>query len=124
MAKFDKIISSTVEKLYADERLRSNLVDAEASSILGWGASWIETQITGARDEKAAQQIAQSELARVRAAIGALNALAKNPGAPCLGDAVAALDASLKGGKPFTRDETWQLLVALTSAAWKLRAKK
>ncbi|MBI5651853.1 MAG: hypothetical protein HZC40_15665 [Chloroflexi bacterium] len=124
MAKFDKIIASAVENLCGDERLRSNLVDAEAQIILDWGASWVETQVSLARDETTAKQIAQSELARVRATISALNTLAKNPGAPRLGDAISALDAPLKSGKPFTRDETWNLLTALTSAAWKLRAKK
>jgi hypothetical protein len=124
MGQFDKIVQSASESLLDDERLRSNLTDSEAKTVLDWALTWLETQINAARDEVSAKQIAQNELARLHQTLSVINALAKKPGPPRLSDAVAAIDASLKGSKAFTREEIFTLLTALTSAAWKMRAAK
>lgn len=124
MGKFDKVIESVSECLYGDERLRSNLTDGEAKIVLTWAQNWIGERINTARDEAMAKQIAQNELARVQPTLLAINALAKKPGVPRLSDAVSALDPTLKGGKPLTREETFGTLTALTGAVWKMRAGK
>jgi hypothetical protein len=123
MGKFDKVMASISECLYGDERLRSNLTDSESKIILMWAENWIRERTNMARDETMAKQIAQNELTRACQVLQTINALAKNPGAPRLTDAVGALDAALKGGKPLTREETFGALTALTGAVWKMRAK-
>ena len=124
MGKFDKVIESVSECLYGDERLRSNLTDGEAKIVLTWTENWIRERVNTARDEAMAKQIAQNELARACQVLQSINALAKKPGVPRLPDAVGALDAALKGGKPLTREETFGALTALTGAVWKMRAGK
>ncbi len=119
MSQFDRIVRRTTEKLYEDEQLRANLTDAEACIVLGWAEGWVAAQIDAARDEANAQTIAQSELARVRQTLGALNAFARNPGALRLADGIAALDASLRASQVLTREQVFALLTTMTSAAWK-----
>jgi hypothetical protein len=122
MAQFDKIAQSAAESLYEDERLRSNMTDGEAKVVLDWALGWISSQVNAGRDEASAKQIAQSELARVRQTVNAINALAKQPGPLRLSDAIAALDASLPSNRAFSREEIFSLLTVLTSATWQMRA--
>ncbi len=121
MPTFEKILQSTSEKLYGDERLRSNLSDEEAKMVLGWADAWIAERVNDAIDEVAAKQIAQSELARVKPVVAAINELGKKPGAPALGEAVAAL--ALKPQPPLTRAQTFRVLGVLTSTVWKTAKK-
>lgn len=122
MAQFDKIAQSAAESLYEDERLRSNMTDGEAKVVLDWALGWISSQVNAGRDEASAKQIAQSELARVRQTVNAINALAKQPSPLRLSDAIAALDASLPSNRAFSREEIFSLLTVLTSATWQMRA--
>jgi len=122
MALFENVIQRAAEKLYEDERLRSNLTDSEAKVVLDWATGWINERVSAARDEASAKQIAQGELGRVRQTVSAMNALAAKPGTLRLADAIATLDAALSAKQAYTREEVFALITALTSAAWKLRA--
>ena len=124
MAQFDKIVQSTAERLYGDERLRSNLTDGEAKIVLDWATSWVTEQVRAARDEAAAKQVAQTELARVRQTATALNALAVKNATPRLADAIAALDAgSAQASATLTREQVLSLATTFASALWTLRAR-
>jgi len=125
MAQFDKIIQNAMERLYEDERLRSNLTDSEAKIILDWATGWMTEQASRARNEAAAKQIAQNELARVRQTANALNALAAKDATPRLADVLAAIDAgSAQASATLTREQVLSLATTLASALWTLRAGK
>jgi hypothetical protein len=122
MPSFDKIIQNAAEKLYEDERLRSNLTDSEAKIVLDWAAGWITAQVSAARDEASASQVAQNELARVRQTTTALNALAAKDATPRLADALAAIDAgSAQASATLTREQVLTLATAFANTLWTLR---
>lgn len=73
----DAILQGVAEQLMEDERLRSNLDDDQAKIVLDWALAWMGAQINAAPDAPAAEQIARAELARVRDALRAVNALAR-----------------------------------------------
>ncbi len=73
MAPFERIVSRIAEQLLEDERLRSNLTDAEAKTVLDWGLMWLERQIAQARDEEQARRIAASAALRVRQVLETIN---------------------------------------------------
>ncbi len=124
MPQFDKIIQNTAEKLYEDERLRSNLTDGEAKIVLDWAAGWITAQVSAARDETAAKQVAQTELARVQQTTTALNALAAKDATPRLADALAAIDAgSVQASATLTREQVLALATTLATSLWTLRVR-
>ena len=123
MPPFDPIIQTAVEKLYEDERLRSNLTDRESKIVLDWAEHWVIEQVNAARDETAARQIAQNELTRVRQAATALNALAAQDATPRLADALAAIDSGAQASAAMTREEVLALATTLASALWTLRAR-
>ncbi len=112
---------TAAESLYEDERLRSNLTDGEANIVLKWATDWIAEHVNAASDDATAQKIAKSEVARVRAALSTFNALGKQTADLRLAPAVSTLEPVLRSNRPFTREELFSLLTALTSAAWKLR---
>jgi hypothetical protein len=122
MGAFDRIVQNAAEKLYEDERLRSNLTDGEAKVVLDWASGWVADQVNAARDETAAKQIVQDELARVRQTTATLNALAKKPGALRLADAVAALEPAVQVQEEMSREQVLKLATELASAMWTLRA--
>ena len=123
MEPFDQIIQRTTERLYQDERLRSHLTDDEAQVVLGWAESWLETQIAAASDDAHAAQIAQSEFARVRQTVGAMNALAAKEGALGLAEAVAALEPQIKTAQALPRETIFKLLTQLVGTMWRLQGK-
>ncbi len=115
-----RIAESATESLYEDERLRSNLTDREADVVLKWAADWLTAQVSAASDVTAAQQIAQRETVRLRALLAAFNALGKQGPELNLATAVAAIEPRLVDAIPFTREEIFTLLTALTGTAWQL----
>jgi hypothetical protein len=121
MPAYAQVLQRTLEALYDDERLRANLVDAEAKVVLDWASAWLTEQVNAAKNETAAQKIAQTELARVKSIVSAINTLAAKPGAPALGDALNAL--GLKPQPPLTRAQTWRVLGLVTSAVWQANKK-
>ena len=123
MPQFDKVVQNATEKLYEDERLRSNLTDREAKIVLDWAERWVTEQVSAARDETAARQIAQNELTRVRQAATALNALAAQDATPRLADALAAIDSGAQASAAMTREEVLALATTLASALWTLRVR-
>ncbi len=124
MAQFDKIIQNAAEKLYEDERLRSNLTDSEAKIVLDWAAGWITQQVNAARDEAGATQVAQNELARVRQTTTALNALAAKDATPRLADAIAAIDAGgAQTSATLTREQVLSLATTLATSLWTMRVR-
>lgn len=122
MTPFDKITQNAAENLYGDERLRSNLTDDEAKTVLDWALGRISAQVNAAHDEAAAKLAAQKELARVRPVVAAINAFGKKPGTPRLADGVASVESSLAAGKPLSRAETMALLTAIADKLWQLRS--
>ncbi len=122
MPPFDKGVQNATEKLYEDERLRSNLTDREAKIVLDWAERWVTEQVSAARDETAAKQIALNELTRVRQTATALNALAAQDATPRLADALAAIAPGAQASTTMTREEVLALATTLASALWKLRA--
>ena len=121
MEKFKRIVQKTSERLYEDERLRSNLTDREAEWVLDWASKVIETRINAATDELTASQIAQNESERVREFLTMLNGFAKQSNSPSLVDSVLALQPKLAQGRDFSREETFYLLAALANAVWQIR---
>jgi hypothetical protein len=110
MPSFDKMIQNAAEKLYGDERLRSNLTDNEAKVVMDWAMGWITEQVNAARDGTSAEQIAQTEMARVRQTVNGWNALAAKDATPRLADAIAAIDAgSVQASAALTREEVLAL---------------
>ncbi len=72
------LLQHAVESLYEDERLRSNLTDAEASVLLAWGESQVEAVIREAptgQSETDTRDAVDSGLARVRSAMRQINDL-------------------------------------------------
>jgi len=124
MPSFDKIVQNASESLLEDERLRSNLTDSEAKVVLDWAMGWIAEQVSAARDETSAKQIAQAEMARVRQTAAALNALAAKNATPRLADALAAIDpVSAQASAALTREQVLTLATAFASTLWTLRVR-
>jgi hypothetical protein len=123
MQKYEQPIQRAAESLYGDERLRSNLTDSEAKIVLNWAASWVAGQVSAARDEPGAKQIAQNELARVRQIVGALNALAAKNATPRLEDAIAAINTGTPTSAPLTREQVLSLATLFATAMWKIRSR-
>ncbi len=122
MAQFDQLLKPAVEKLYEDERLRSNLTDSEAKVILDWAANWLTKQASAAQDEASAKKVIESELARVRTSALALNTLAKKPGALTLAEAIAAVEPPGPASQlALPRDQLFALVTQWLSARWKLK---
>ncbi len=121
MAASERIAENAVESLYGDERLRSNLTDAEANIVLKWASDWLTEHVGAASDDATAQKVAKTETARVRSAVSALNALGKQTADLKFAPAVSTLEPILRGNRPFTREEIFKLLTALTTAAWQMR---
>ncbi|MBI5033068.1 MAG: hypothetical protein HZB51_21310 [Chloroflexi bacterium] len=119
MALFDKIIQQTTERLYEDERMRSNFTDDEAKIVLGWAQNWITSQVRTAKTEAQAQQIAQSESTRVRQTVGTLNTLAAKPGALNLNQAIAALEPQVKLQQAMPREKVFKLLTEWVTLLWR-----
>ena len=119
MALFDKIIQQATERLYEDERMRSNFTDAEAKIVLSWGQNWIATEVQKAKTEAQAQQIAQSESTRVRQTVGTMNTLAAKPGALNLNQAIAALEPQVKLQQTMPREKIFKLLTEWVTILWR-----
>jgi hypothetical protein len=124
MELVEAIIQRTVEKLYEDEHLRSNLNDDEAKVVLGWAEDWLTAQIGAAEDENRARQIAQNEWARVRHAVSTMNALAAQPGALRLSEAVAAFEPQMQGTATWPRTTVLQLLTEFITTLWRTERTK
>ena len=73
MGAFDSVIQSAAERLLEDEVLRSNLTDDEANVLFNWAIEWLEGRVSQSRDEAAARQAAQVEMARLRPALREIN---------------------------------------------------
>ncbi len=121
MARYDHIVQSAAESLLEDERLRSNLTDAEAKIVLDWALGWLTKQIDAAPDEARAHAIRQGELARVRTIASAVNAMAKRRARLKRADVLKSLSAALPAAQALPREESQRLFEQL-AAAWKLRA--
>ena len=120
---FERIIQRATEPLYGDEQLRSNLADEEARVVLDWAVHSIEEQVISAKDESSAKRVAQRALARVRPVIGAINALAAQPGEFRLSNAVAAVEPALKFEQKVPRTQVFELLTILASALWRVQSQ-
>lgn len=124
MAQFDRLVQGASERLYGDERLRSNLTDKEANTVLGWAAEWIGKQVAALSDEDAAKHVAESELDRVRRAVAALNDLAGGGAAVRMDEAMRAVAASAKAESALTPEQVLQLASKLATASSKTSGDK
>jgi transposase-like protein len=73
MSTFESIVQRAAEQLMENERLRSNLTDDEANTLLDWAIEWLESQVDKSPDEVTARQAAQAEVARLRPAMQEIN---------------------------------------------------
>jgi transposase-like protein len=73
MGTFESIVQRAAEQLMENERLRSNLTDDEANTLLDWAIEWLESQVDKSPDEATARQAAQAEVARLRPAMQEIN---------------------------------------------------
>lgn len=124
MELIQAVIQRTVEKLYEDEQLRSNLSDDEAKVVLGWAEDWLTAQISAADDENRARQIAQYEWTRVRHAVSTMNALAEQPGALRLSEAVAAFEPQMQVASILPRERVFKLLTQFIATMWQTQTKR
>jgi hypothetical protein len=124
MDLIQSVIERTIEKLYEDERLRSNLSDDEAKIVLSWAESWLTTQISAAESENRARQIAQNEWARVRQAVSIINSLAEQPGTLRLSQALAAFEPQMQGAATWPRTTVLQLLTEFITTLWRTERTK
>ncbi|MCL5950218.1 MAG: hypothetical protein M1132_00610 [Chloroflexi bacterium] len=115
MPSFDQVISTACERLLEDERLRSNLTDAEANVVLNWAMDWLERSIRQARDEAEARRIAERDAPRVREAVLAINDRASGWGARGLTKASKAVEPLLGKERAPTRAEIDFVLTATSS---------
>lgn len=113
---FEHIAEKVTEQLYADERLRSNLTDDEATQVLNWAAEWIKGQIDAASDEPDAKRIAELALSRMRPVIKGINAFAARGGVWRVSDALVALEPALKPDQPLAQAQVIELLTSLAKA--------
>jgi len=123
MQKYEQAVRSAAESLYGDERLRSNLTDSEAKIVLDWAVSWVAGQVSAARDEPGAKQIAQNELARVRQIASSLNALAAKDATPRLDEVMAVISSSAPASAALTREQVLSLATLFTTALWRIRER-
>ncbi len=124
MELIEAVIQRTVEKLYEDEQLRSNLNDEEAKVVLGWAEDWLTAQISAADDENRARQIAQNEWTRVRHAVSTINALAAQPGALRLSEAVAAFEPHMQVASILPRERVFKLLTQFIATLWQTQTER
>lgn len=103
------------ESLFEDEKLRSNLTDAQANLLLTWASDWLTAQISAAQDDASAQRIAQNKGQAVRKVVATLNGLAQK-GAFTTAQGMALLDPLLKKDKSLSRQDLSALLDKMTNA--------
>lgn len=118
-----QIAQRALDELYKDEYLRSHLDDDEAKIVFDWAKRWIEEKIMSAQDTPSAEQTVQSELARIRPVISAMNTMAGQPGELSLANAVAELEPALNVAPGMSRVQLFRLLTTLTSATWKAQSR-
>ncbi len=123
MAAYDKVVSSAAENLFGDERLRSNLTDEVAKVAMDWALARVQAQASSAKDEATAKQNVQTELARVRPVLVAVNQVFARQAAPNVADVVAALRPLLQSNRAFALSDIVGFATALASAATPLRSK-
>ncbi len=111
-----RIAERASESLYEDEKLRSNLTDAQAETVLNWASDWLATQVCAASNDAAAQKIAQARVQQVRKIVSAVNALA-GKGTFTQEQGMAALEPLVKRDKTYSRDELLSLLGKLANQA-------
>ena len=119
----ETVVQRAVEKLYDDEHLRSNLSDDEAKVVLGWAEGWLTAQISVADDETRARQIAQNEWVRVRQAVSTMSALAEQPGALRLSQALAAFEPQMQVASILPRARVFKLLTEFIATLWQTEAE-
>lgn len=100
MSNFESQIEGSLEQLQMDERLRSNLIDAEANLLLDWATTRLMQNVELIADESAALEAVRAETRRVRSALRGINDLFKDDHNPTLSEAVAALSLPIDQSAP------------------------
>jgi hypothetical protein len=121
MANVESQIEASLEQLQMDERLRSNLIDTEASLLLDWATTRLTNSAETSVDEAAAIEAVRAETRRVKAALRNINALFNDDQNPAPPAALTALGLSLKPDPiPLLPDRTalLQWLLDQLTAAW------
>lgn len=114
---FDRVIGSMAERLYGDERLRSNLDDTEAQVILDWALARLTQIANASRDEGSARIAVQADLPRVRAVVMGLNDVARKRGALYSRQVTISLQPLVEPNRFITRPDLERLLATLAQAA-------
>lgn len=121
MASFESQIESSLEQLQMDERLRSNLIDAEANLLLEWATLRLTHSAEAITDEAIGVETVRTETRRVKSALRNINALFNDDQNPTPTEALAALGlAPQPDQSPPLPDRAAliQWLLAQISVAW------
>jgi hypothetical protein len=94
MPNLESQIESNLEQLQMDERLRSNLIDSEASLLLNWATTRLANCASAISDESIALDTLRAEMWRVKSALRNINALFDDDRNPTPLEAVTALGLS------------------------------
>lgn len=91
MIRFENKIEMSLQQLLEDERLRSNLIDAEANLLFDWATTRLTTSVSLIADETVGIDALQAETRRVRSAFRSINDLFDGDHIPTPQSALTAL---------------------------------
>ncbi len=92
MIGFENKIEMSLQQLLEDERLRSNLIDAEANLLFDWATTRLTNSVSLIADETVGIDALRAETRRVRQALRGLNDLFDGDQLPAPPAALTALD--------------------------------
>jgi hypothetical protein len=95
MLNVESQIEASLEQLQMDERLRSNLMDPEASLIFDWAVARLTESAASITDESAGPPAVRTETRRVRSMLRQINDLFDDNRTPTPLEAVTALNLPL-----------------------------
>jgi hypothetical protein len=92
MVNFESQIEGSLEQLQMDERLRSNLIDAEANLLLDWATTRLMKSVESIEAESIGLETVRTETRRVKSALRNINMLFNDDRKPTPQAALAALN--------------------------------
>lgn len=92
MIGFENKIEMSLQQLLEDERLRSNLIDAEANLLFDWATTRLTNSVSLIADETVGIDALRAETRRVRSALCSINDLFDSDQLPAPPAALTALD--------------------------------
>jgi hypothetical protein len=121
LSSFENKIELSLEQLLEDERLRSNLLDAEAKLLFDWATARLTGSVSALEDEAAALEALRTETRRVRQTLRTINDLLDDDRLPTPPESLAALNLPTTAGPDLLLPDRLtfiQWLLPQVSAAW------